>query len=295
MIYPLVRELAADRIPVTVTCRVLGVSDSGYYAWRERPPSPRQRRDLELVEIIREVHTRSGHTYGAPRVHAELRLAHGLRIGRARVARLMREAGLIGLAHRPRRRPGTIRDPHATPAADLVEREFTAPEPDQLWVSDITQHPTDEGWVYCAVILDVYSRRVIGYAIAEHARADLVADALAMACRRRRPIPGTTVFHSDHGAQYTSWAFTTQLTAAGLRPSMGTVGDCYDNALAESFFATLQTELLDQHPWTHRHQLEQAIFEWIETWYNPRRRHSALDYHSPNDYERTHTPAASAA
>jgi putative transposase len=295
MIYPVVRDLAGDRIPVAVACRVLGVSTSGYYAWLDRPPGPRRRADLELVEIIRGVHHRSGRTYGSPRVQAELRAGHGLRVGRARVARLMRAAGLTGVTHQRRRRPSTIPDPHATPAADLVERDFTATGPDRLWVSDITQHPTGEGWVYCAVILDAYSRRVVGHSIADHARADLVTDALTMACRRRRPAPAVTVFHSDHGAQYTSWTVTTQLEAAGLRPSMGTVGDCYDNALAESFFATLQAELLDQHPWPHRDQLQQAIFEWIETWYNPRRRHSALDYHSPNDYERTHNPAATAA
>ncbi|MFD1522925.1 IS3 family transposase [Pseudonocardia yunnanensis] len=196
-----------------------------------------------------------------------------------------------------RHRPSTIRDPHAIPAPDLVERDFTAAEPDQLWVSDITQHLTDEGWAYCAVILDVYSRsrRVIGYSIAEHARTELITNALTMACQRRHPTPGRIVFHSDHGAHYTSWAFTTQLAAAGLHASMGTVGERYDNALAESFFATLQTELLDRRPWHHRHHLEQAIFEWIETWYNPRRRHSALDYHSPNDYEQAHTQAAPAA
>lgn len=295
MIYPLVHELAADRIPVTVACRVLNVSTSGYYAWLERPPAPRQQANLELVEVIRQVHTNSGSTYGSPRVHAELRIEHSLRVGRARVARLMREAGLTGRAPRRRYRPSTIRDPHATPATDLVGRDFTATGPDQLWVSDITQHPTSEGWVYLAVILDVYSRRVIGYSIAEHARAELVTTALAMAFRHRQPTRDTTVFHSDHGAQYTSWAATTQLAAAGLRQSMGTVGDCYDNALAESFFATLQTELLDRYHWTYPHQLEQAIFIWIETWYNPRRRHSALDYQSPNDYEQTHKPAATAA
>ncbi|MCH6172499.1 IS3 family transposase [Pseudonocardia alaniniphila] len=295
MIYPVVRELAVDRIPVAVACRVLRVSTSGYYAWRDRPSPPRRRADRELTEIISTVHARSGRTYGSPRVHAELRHQHGLRIGRARVARLMRTHGLTGASAQRRHRPSTIRDPHATPAPDLVERDFTAAEPDQLWVSDITQHLTGEGWVYCAVILDVYSRRVIGWSIAEQARTELITDALTMACQRRHPTPGRTVFHSDHGAQYTSWAFTTQLAAAGLHASMGTVGDCYDNALAESFFATLQTELLDRRPWHHRRHLEQAIFEWIETWYNPRRRHSALDYHSPNDYEQTHTHAAPAA
>ena len=301
MIYPVVCELAADRIPVAVACRVLGVSTSGYYAWRDRPCSARERSNLELVAIIRDIHRTSRETYGSPRVHAELRLGQGLRVGRSRVERLMRTHRIVGI-HRRRRRGCTVRDPHAESPADLVGRRFRADRPDQLWVSEITQHRTGQGWVYCAVVLDAYSRRIVGWSIADHLRTELVVDALEMACLRRRiHIRGDstdragTVFHSDHGSQYTSWAFGQRLRQAGLLGSMGSIGDCFDNALAESFFSSLQVELLDRHSWTTRQQLANAIFEWIETWYNPTRRHSALDYLSPVDYERAHTPAATAA
>jgi putative transposase len=294
MIYPVVRELAADRIPVAVACRVLGVSASGYYAWRDRPVSPRVRSDLELIAVIRDIHTRSRQTYGSPRVHAELRLGQGIRVGRTRVERLMRAHRIVGV-HRRRRSGCTVRDPAGQPSVDLVERRFTADRPDALWVSDITQHRTNQGWVYCAVVLDACSRRVVGWSIADHLRTELVVDALEMACLRRRPAGSDTVFHTDHGSQYTSWAFGQRLRQAGLLGSMGSIGDCFDNALAESFFSSMQVELLDRQVWVTRQQLANAIFEWIEAWYNPVRRHSALDYHSPIDYERLHTPAATAA
>jgi putative transposase len=300
MIYPVVHQLAADQqIPVAVACRVLKVSTSGYYGWRDRPVSPRERSNLELVEIIRDIHRDSRHTYGSPRVHAELRLGQGIRVGRARVERLMRTHRIVGV-HRRRRRGCTVRDPHTEPSTDLVQRQFWAERPDALWVSDITQHRTGEGWVYCAVVLDAYSRRIVGWSIADHLRTELIVDALEMACLRRRPPAGrdtspATVFHSDHGSQYTSWAFGQRLRRAGLLGSMGSIGDCFDNALAESFFSSLQVELLDRQSWATRQQLANAIFEWIEAWYNPRRRHSALDYLSPVDYERVHTPAAAAA
>ena len=295
MIYPVVRELAADQIPVAVACRVLGVSTSGFYDWRDRPVSARERSDLRLVEVIREIHVRSRQTYGSPRVHAELALGRGIRVGRTRVERLMRRHRIVGV-HRRRRSGCTWRDPAEQPAADLVNRRFVADRPDALWVSDITQHRTDAGWVYCAVVLDTYSRRVIGWSIADHLRTELVVDALEMACVRRRPgLADRTVFHSDHGSQYTSWAFGQRLRRAGLLGSMGSIGDCFDNALAESFFSSMQVELLDRHRWHTRQELANAIFEWIEAFYNPIRRHSALDYLSPIDYERTHTPAADAA
>jgi putative transposase len=293
MIYPVVRELAADRVPVAVACRVLGVSSSGYYAWRDRPASSRRRADLHLVEVIRAIHASSRGTYGSPRVHAELRLGQGIRVGRKRVERLMRVHRIVGV-HRRRRRGCTVRDPAAEPSTDLVNRRFRTDRPDALWVSDITQHRTGQGWVYCAVVLDAYSRRVIGWSIADHLRTELVVDALEMACLRRKPAAGTIV-HADHGSQYTSWAFGQRLRRAGLLASMGSIGDCFDNALAESFFSSLQVELLDRQAWASRQQLANAIFEWIEAWYNPTRRHSALDYLSPIDYERAHTPAAIAA
>lgn len=294
MIYPVVAGLAADGIAVAVACRVLGVSTSGFYEWRSRPVSPRSVADQALGETIRAIHRMSRGTYGAPRVHAELRLAAGVRCGRKRVERLMRDAGLQGV-YRRRRRGCTVRDPATQPSADLVNRRFAADAPDRLWVTDITQHRTAQGWLYCAVVLDVYARRVVGWSIADHLRSELVIDALDMARWRRRPAAGQTVVHSDHGTQYTSWAFGHRLRSAGLLGSMGSIGDCYDNSMVESFFGSMQLELLDRQPWATRQQLANAIFEWIEAWYNPRRRHSALGNLSPIDYERHHTPAAAAA
>jgi putative transposase len=228
MIYPVVRELAADHIPVAVACRVLGVSTSGYYDWRDRPISAREGSDLQLVEVIRDIHHRSRETYGSPRVHAELRLGKGIAVGRKRVERLMRVHRIVGV-HRRRRGGCTWRDPAGKVSTDLVNRHFVADRPDALWVSDITQHRTDQGWVYCAVVLDTYSRRVVGWSIADHLRTELVVDALEMACLRRRPShDGATVFHSDHGCQYTSWAFGQRLRQAGLLGSMGSIGDCFD-------------------------------------------------------------------
>jgi putative transposase len=294
MIYPVVAELAADGIAVAMLCRVLGVSRSGYHEWRRRGPSPRAVADAALTATIRDIHRMSRGSYGAPRVHAELRLAAGVRCGRKRVARLMRADGLEGV-YRRRRKGCTVRDPAATPSADLVNRRFVADRPDALWVTDVTQHRTGQGWVYCAVVLDVFARRVVGWSIADHLRCELVVDALDMARWRRKPAAGQTVVHSDHGSQYTSWAFGRRLRQAGLLGSMGSIGDCYDNSMIESFFGTMQRELLDRQQWATRQHLANAIFEWIEAWYNPRRRHSALGSLSPIDYERHHTGLATAA
>lgn len=245
MIYPVVQELAGQGLPVAVCCRLLGVSASGYYEWRGRAPSARACADAELAAVIVEIHAASRGTYGAPRVHAELRLGLGIRVGRKRVARLMHEGGLYGV-YRRRTRGCTTRDPGADPHPDLVRRMFTADAPNRLWCMDVTQHRTGEGWVYCAVVLDAFSRRVVGWSIADHLRAELVCDALDMARWRRRPEVGQTVAHSDHGSQYTSWAFGQRLRQAGLHGSMGSIGDCFDNSMVESFFGTLQLELLDQ-------------------------------------------------
>jgi putative transposase len=237
MIYPVVAELDAKGLPVAVACRLLGVSTSGYYTWRSArsgPASPRRQADEALGEQIRQIHRSSRGTYGSPRVHAELRLAAGVRCSRKRVARLMRAQGLQGV-HRRRRKGCTVRDPVATPAADLVNRRFTADRPDALWVTDITQHRTGQGWVYCAVVMDVFARRVVGWSIADHLRTELVIDALDMARWRRKPKAGNTIVHSDHGTQYTSWAFGQRLRQAGLLASMGSIGDCYDNSMIESF------------------------------------------------------------
>jgi transposase InsO family protein len=291
MIFRLVRELAARGVGVAVACRVLRVSTSGYYGWRERPPSARAVQDQALTVQIREIHAYSRGTYGAPRVHAELRLGRSVRCSRKRVARLMRQASLCGIYRRRRKRGQPAPPVHD----DLVQRRFQADRPDRLWLTDITEHPTREGKVYLAAVLDVYARRIVGWSIADHLRAELVVDALEMARWRRRPAPGRTVLHSDRGAQYTSWAFGHRLREAGLLGSMGRVGSAYDNAMMESFFSTLQRELLNRRRWQTRRELAQAIFEWIEAWYNPHRRHSLIGYLSPVDYERLYTPGEHAA
>jgi transposase InsO family protein len=291
MTFRLVQELAARGVLVAVACRVLRVSTSGYYEWRERPPSPRAVADQALTVQIREIHTCSRATYGVPRVHAELRLGRGVRCGRKRVARLMRAANLCGIYRRRRWRARSQPPVHD----DLVRRRFVADAPNRLWLTDITEHPTREGKVYLAAVLDVYGRRVVGWSIADHLRAELVVDALEMARWRRRPAPGQTVLHSDRGAQYTSWAFGHRLRTAGLLGSMGRVGSAYDNAMMESFFSTLQRELLDRRPWGTRKELASAIFEWIEAWYNPRRRHTSIGNLSPVDYERLYTATTDAA
>ena len=291
MSFRLVQELAADGLPVAVACRVLRVSTSGYYEWRDRAPSARTIADEALSAAIAAIHTMSRETYGMPRIHAELRLGRGIRCGRKRVARLMRVLNLQGLYRRRKKRQQPLPAVHD----DLVQRRFVADAPDRLWLTDITEHPTAEGKVYCAAVLDAYSRRVVGWSIADHLRAELVVDALEMARWRRRPPPGQTVVHSDRGAQYTSWAFGHRLRAAGLLGSMGRVGAALDNAMIESFFGTLQVELLDSRRWASRQELGSAIFEWIEGWYNPRRRHTSIEDLSPVDYERRPATAANAA
>jgi putative transposase len=261
---------------------VLGVSPSGYYAWRKRPLSPRARADVELSADIDAIHRASRGTYGAPRVHAEL-AALGIHIGRKRVARLMRALGVQGVSRRRWPRT-TVRDPAQPPAPDLVARDFTAPGPNHLWVADITYIPTGAGFLYLAVVLDVWSRRVIGWAMETHLRTELVLAALDMAVAQRRPTD--VIHHSDQGCQYTSVAFGGRCRTAGIRPSMGSVGDAYDNALCESFFATLECELLDRERFATPAAARVAVFDFIEGWYNSRRRHSALGYLSPCDYER---------
>jgi putative transposase len=286
MIFTFIAERCSD-LPVTASCRAMKVTTSGFYEWRQRQSDPctRTREDGRLTATIVEIHRQSRGTYGAPRVHAELRLGAGISVGRKRVARLMRNAGVEGV-YRRRRRGCTKRDPNAIPNDDLINRQFTVDGPDRLWVSDITEHPTDGGKVYLAVVLDAWSRRVIGHSIADHLRSELVVDALQMAIWRRNG-PDGTIVHSDHGTQYTSWAFGRRLRAAGLLGSMGSVGDAFDNAVAESFFGTLQLELLDRGQWQSRHELAAAMFEWIECFYNPQRRHSSVGMLSPIDYEAT--------
>lgn len=268
--------------PIATMCRVLEVSTSGYYAWRNRRPSKRAQEDSVLVGRIKAIHARSRETYGSPRIHAELK-ADGEKVGHNRVARLMREAGIEGVSRR-RRWNTTKRDPQAQPAADLVECQFRSDAPDRLWVADITYVPTEAGFIYLAVVVDAFSRRVVGWAMAGHLRTELVLGALEMAIWQRRP--HGVIHHSDHGTQYTSIDFGKRCGEAGVRPSMGSVGDCYANALCESFFATLECELLDRRAFASRAEARLAVFEFIEGWYNPHRRHSALGYTSPVDYER---------
>jgi putative transposase len=273
-----------------VACRVLKVSRSGYYEWRARPISAREQDDELLLKHIRQVHADSRGTYGWPRVTAELRFGLGLPVNHKRVARLMRTAGLQGL-YRRRRRGCTVRDPAAEAAADLVNRQFTVNRPDRLWITDITEHLTGEGKVYAAAVMDAYSRLIIGWSIADHMRTELVTDALGMAILRRQPTEADgTILHSDHGAQYTSWAFGQRLRNAGLLASMGTVGDCYDNAMMESFWGTMQLELLDTKTWQTRDELATAMFEWIECWYNPKRRHSSIGMQSPLTFDGRYKP-----
>jgi len=268
--------------PVAVVCRTLGVSPSGYYAWRKRPLSPRARADVALTAQIEAVHRESRGTYGAPRIHAELG-AQGIHISRKRVARLMRTAGRQGVSRRKFRT--TVRDETARPAPDLVDRQFTAAGPDRLWVADITYVPTWAGFLYLAVVIDAWSRRVIGWAMESHLRTELVLTALDMALAQRRPTD--VIHHSDQGCQYTALVFGDRCREAGVRPSMGSVGDAYDNALCESFFATLECELLDRQRFRTQADARLAVFDFIEGWYNPRRRHSALDYLSPVSYEQS--------
>ena len=291
MSFRLVQDLAANGVLVAVACRVLKVSTSGYYEGRDRPPSPRTVADAQLTATIREIHTVSRQSYGVPRVHAELRLGCGVRCSRKRVARLMRSAGLQGIYKRRSKRRCVAAPVHD----DLVQRHFVADAPDRLWLTDITEHPTCEGKVYLAAVLDVYGRRIVGWSIADHLRSELVTDAIEMARWRRRPPPGQTVLHSDRGSQYTSWAFGQRLRAAGLLGSMGRVGSAYDNSMMESFFSTLQRELLDRRSWKTRKELASAIFEWIEAWYNPRRRHSMIAMHSPVEHEQLYTARTHAA
>jgi putative transposase len=263
-------------------CRVLEVSASGYYAWRKRPASKRAQEDGRLLRRIRTIHEASRRSYGVPRIYRELR-EDDVCVGRDRVARLMREAGLRGISRR-RFVTTTVRGATSRPAPDLVERRFVAAGPDQLWVADITYIRTWAGFVYLAIVLDVFSRRIVGWAMQGHLRSELVLEALQMAIVRRRP--RSVIHHSDQGCQYTSIAFGDRCERLGVRTSMGSVGDAYDNAMAESFFATLECELLAQKRFKNQHEAQQAIFEWIEGWYNPHRRHSSIEYLSPIEFER---------
>jgi putative transposase len=277
--------IAAEKtnFPVSVMCRVLGVSRTGFHNWERRAPSDRALSDVWLTEKIKRIHEQSRGVYGAPRIHAELRLELEVRVGRKRVARLMKAAGIAGV--RPRKRfTTTIRIPGITPATDLVNRDFKPSGPNVLWVADITYLRTGEGWLYLAAVQDTYSRQIVGWSMATHMRSTLVVDALKMALARRRPPPGL-IHHSDQGSQYVSLAFGRAARQAGIAVSMGSRGDAYDNAVAETFFATLKKELVNRRSWPSRLELQSAVFEYIEAFYNRERRHSTLGMRSPVAYE----------
>jgi putative transposase len=272
-----------SRFPVAVMCRVLRVNRTAFHNWERRPPSDRALTDAWLTEKIRQIHDESRGVYGGPRVHAELGLEHGIHVSRKRVARLMKAAGITGV--RPRKRfKTTIRIPGITPATDLVERQFRPQAPNVLWVADITYLRTGEGWLYLAAVQDAYSRQIVGWSMATHTRATLVVDALQMALARRHPAPGL-VHHSDQGSQYVSLAFGKAAGQAGIAVSMGSRGDAYDNAVAETFFATLKKELVNRRSWPNRLELQSAVFEYVEAFYNRQRRHSTLGMLSPVAYE----------
>jgi putative transposase len=276
-------EAEKTSFPIQLMCRMLGVWRSGYYDWRDRPPSRRSREDTALTEKVREIHRRSRETYGSPRVHAELR-ALGTRCGRKRVERLMQEAGLRGCV-RGRRKRTTRRSGRAIVAKDLLQRSFAATQIDKVWVADITYVATrGEGFLYLAFILDVHSRRIVGWAMENHLRTEIVVNALQMAIWRRKPAPGL-VHHSDQGVQYTALSFSERLREVGITPSMGRTGSALDNAMAESFVSTLKAELVSRMEFPTRQAAKTAIFEYLETFYNTRRLHSSLGYRSPADFE----------
>lgn len=267
-------------MPVDVACRVLGVSRQGYYRYKRRPLSATQMRRQWLTGLIREIHVASRGTYGYRRIHAELTMAMDVQVSSRLVSVLMTQAGIYGL-------PGPARVKRLKGVAtseDLVNRKFHRLRPNELWVTDITEHPTREGKVYCAAVLDAYSRRIVGWSIDSRQDSTLVVNALDMAIRNRQPEPGGIV-HADHGVQLTSWAFGDRVRTAGLLPSFGTVGDGLDNAMMESFWSSMQIELLNRHKWKTRVELANAIFEYIEIFHNRRRRHSALGYKTPIEYE----------
>lgn len=280
------RIISAERasFPVSVMCEVLGVSRSGYHGWESRAPSDRALSDAWLTSRITEIHKQARGVYGSRRVQAELRLGQDIRVSRRRVRRLMRQAGISGLVKVKRGRT-TIKVPGVRVADDLVERKFRPAAPNVLWVADITYLRTWEGWLYLAAVQDAYSRRIVGWSMTEHMRTELVADALQMAVHRRRPQPGV-IHHSDQGSQYVALGFGQQARDAGIAVSMGSRGDAYDNAVAESFFATIKKELVHRQPWPSRRDLSSAVFDYIEAFYNRQRRHSTLDYLSPEEFER---------
>ena len=288
----MIDALAGQGISAKRCCRLLGVSASGYFYWKHRAPSERELRRQWLSGLISEIHTRSRGTYGYRRMTAELKLGLDMRVNHKLVARLMAEQGLYGLPKRKARRSGPNSD--ACVAEDLVHRQFSADAPDRLWLTDITEHPTREGKLYCCVVLDAFARKVVGWSIDTRQDAALVTNALGMATASRMPGSGSIV-HSDRGCQFTSWAFSQKVKDAGLAPSMGQVGSAFDNAMMESFWGRVQTELLDRRKWRTRLELANELFEYLEVFYNKQRRHSSLEMLTPDEYETLRAPKAIAA
>jgi putative transposase len=269
---------------IKLMCRVLEVSRSGYHAWAGRPPSPRAVEDTRLTVRIRELHEQRRKVYGSPRIWSDLTLDDGEKIGRKRVERLMRQAGLSGLITK-KYKATTIRVPGVRVADDLLDRDFAAGAPNRCWVADITYLRTWEGWLYLVAVQDLYSRWIVGWSMADHMRTELVTDALQMALEHRRPERGL-IWHSDQGSQFVSLAFGQKARGTGIAQSMGSKGDCYDNAVAESFFATIKKELIHRRSWPTKAQLRTEVFDYIEVFYNRERRHSTLGQLSPMQYER---------
>ncbi|HXA13003.1 MAG TPA: IS3 family transposase [Mycobacterium sp.] len=285
-VFPFVEAEQAEQRNVSRTCELLEVSRSAYYVWHQHTPSAREVSDAELADRIMAIHADTKGRYGAPRIHGELRDT-GIACGRKRVARIMRQRGLAGRCRRKWRKT-TIPDPDAeTKALDLIGRRFgPSTELDRRWCGDITYIATWEGWAYLATVIDLASRRVVGWALADHMRTDLVADALRMACIQRRPSAGV-IFHSDRGCQYTSRDFAILAGELGMTLSLGRKGQCWDNAVSESWFSTFKNELIETRPWPTIAGLHRAVFDYVEGWYNVRRRHSSLNFVSPAAYEAT--------
>lgn len=276
-------EAEKANYPVALMCRALDVSRSGYYAWKTRPPSKREQENEQLKTKIAEVHHDSRGTYGSPRVHAEL-VAQGFEVGRNRIARIMREEGILG-RRKPRFRRTTDSNHKLPVAENVLAREFMTDAPDRAWVADITYVWTAQGWLYLAVIIDLYSRRVVGWSMADNMRKELVLDALTAALGSRVPSEYGLVFHSDRGSQYASGDYQVALDANGITCSMSRRGNCWDNAVAESFFSTLKTELVHNMLFVSRDSARNVIAEWIEVFYNGKRRHSTLGYATPREAE----------
>ncbi|HVV51181.1 MAG TPA: IS3 family transposase [Polyangia bacterium] len=288
-------EAEAAQFPVSLLCRVIGVTRQGYYAWKRRPPSARELADRKLCERIRQIYAETEEIYGAPRIHSELKLGDGIAVGKKRVARLMRQLGIRGADGRRGRVRTTVRDPKRDSAPDLVDRDFARAEPNRLWVCDLKYIQTGQGFLFLAAVQDVFSRRIVGWSMRDDLKSELVLDALGMAVTTRGGDAAGVVAHSDHGSQYTSLVYGAYAKQSGIDLSMGSIGDPWDNALAESFFASLEKELLRRERFQTREHARLRIFWYIECFYNPRRRHSSLGMLSPVDYEQRHQQEAIAA